>query len=329
MDRKSVAFVASPLPAQLLSLYIKDWNIDTILLSDKSHLSSYNYLLKGNELLKIKILPDNIFGSILVLFFTLLGIKVTQKRVVFFHEAAWPWLDMFITFLKPEGKHLPQINNLGRTLVDYESVASTSAFARVLKWFNLNHLFNIYSVFSGGGEVKKYFFAIKKYPSSIVVYNESYSRALIADKKKKNSKKKKRKVLILSGKDWIADQILVDAFSKIIEMALAANFSCFLKDHPSVVGRLNFHHEKVEDIDPAMPIELIEDDFAFAIGFSSAGFLFFDDRAVSIVDAVENIDENTRILRKQHLTSLVGGDKIQFVSKFSEIDFLFKNCPIQ
>ena len=73
----------------------------------------------------------------------------------------------------------------------------------------------------------------------------------------------KRKILILSGKDWIADEIQIKAFLKIIEIALKYNFQCFIKDHPSIQGRLNLSHIKVQSIDPAIPVELIENDFAF------------------------------------------------------------------
>jgi hypothetical protein len=327
-NKKSVVFVASALPIQLLSLYQKEWDVQTIVISDKLHLPSYNYLLKKNQQLKFKILSGNIILSITTLLIILLKIKISGKRVIFFHEAAWPWFDLFITFIKPAGLFLPQLSNLGRTQVNYESVASHSTFARMLKWFNLDRLFDIFLVFTNGGASINHFFSIKKYPESVISFNENYSRQLIIDKSKEFEGNCKRKILILSGKDWIADEIQIKAFLKIIEIALKYNFQCFIKDHPSIQGRLNLSHIKVQSIDPAIPVELIENDFAFAIGFATVGLLFFKDSAISIVDAVENIDENIRRLRKQHLTSLVGGEKVKFIKALDEFNELFEEYSI-
>ena len=193
-NKKSVVFVASALPIQLLSLYQKEWDVQTIVISDKLHLPSYNYLLKKNQQLEYEILSGNIVLSITTLFIILIKIKISGKRVIFFHEAAWPWLDLFITFIKPKGIFLPQLNNKGRTLVDIESVASQSTFARMLKWFNLDRLFNIYLVYKDSGLSKSYFFSIKKYPESVISYNDNYSRQLIIDKNSNSAGKRKRKI---------------------------------------------------------------------------------------------------------------------------------------
>jgi hypothetical protein len=325
INRNSVGFVASTLPIQIINLYIKEWNINTIVLSDRLHLPSYKYLLKENKGLKFKILPRNVFLSIATLFSILLKIKLSRKRIVFFHEAAWPWFDLFVTYFKPNGMYIPQINNSGRTLVSYQDIASGSAFARMLKSLHLDVLFNVYEVYSSSNDYRKFFLAIKKYPDSIAVYNESYSRELINDKSGNSIETHKKKVIILLGKDWISDEILKEAFSKIIEIILSCNFKCFIKDHPSIAGRLNLDDDRVEYIDPAMPIELIDDDFTFAIGVATAGLLFFKSRAVSIIDAIEDIDNKTKILRKQHLLSIDGGEQIQFIKEISQLYTLLRN----
>ena len=314
---RSVAFAASTLPIELLNKYMGEWGVQSIVLSSHLHLPSYKYLLKDKPGTTIRVLPDSLSGSVVQLFFLLVKIKITNKQVIFFHECGWPWFDLFVTLLKPHGVCIPQINNSGRTLVSYDVVEHISMFAKALKFLRLHTLFNIYSQANDGGETQKYFFLIKKYPSSITAYDEKYSRQLII-KKQQLTVSRERRIILLVNRDFVADEVLIAAYNKVISFALEYGFQCYIKDHPSISGRLNLKHSKAIYIDPALPVELLEDNFALAFGFATAGLLFFTERGISIIDTFKEVSEEDRQLKMQHLKSVPGGQKIRFITNLEE-----------
>jgi uncharacterized NAD-dependent epimerase/dehydratase family protein len=67
-----------------------------------------------------------------------------------------------------------------------------------------------------------------------------------------------------------------------------------------------------------LPVELLEDNFALAFGFATAGLLFFTERAVSIIDTFKEVTEEDRQLKMQHLKGVSGGQKIRFLTNLEE-----------
>ncbi|MEI6750846.1 MAG: hypothetical protein WCM93_16950 [Bacteroidota bacterium] len=317
-----MAYVGSTLPIELLNYYIEEWNIQTIFLTSNKLVPSYTYLIKYHRKVRIKILPKNFLQNIVVLFSSLLKFKVIKYDIYFFHESCWPWFDLFVKLIGARGIFIPQIDNSGRKEVDYKYIEENSRFARILKFMNLHNLFRIYAQFSDGSQKNEFVYSIKIYPKSIKVYDLHYSRELITNRKPKKYAKKSKKIIILSGRDCVDDEILSSVYYKIIDFAEFHNYQTFVKDHPSESGRLNLQDKRIINIDPCLPVELIEDDFAYAIGVASAGLLFFEERAVSIIQVIEGISKDAMEQRKKHLTSIPGGEQIYFLKNIAEFDKL-------
>lgn len=317
ISSRSVAFAASTLPIELLNKYMGEWRVESIVLSSRLHLPSYKYLLQDKPGTAIKVLEDSLVVSVIQLFLFLVKIKITNKKVIFFHECGWPWFDLFVTLLKLQGVRIPQINNAGRMLVSYDLVEHSSLFAKALKLFRLHTLFHIYAQANDGGQTDKYFFSMKKYPSSITVYDEKYSRQLIIQKQRLTVSKQ-RQIILLINRDFVADEMLIASYNRIIDFALYHKFQCYIKDHPSISGRLNLKHTDVTYIDPALPVELLDDNFILAFGFATAGLLFFSERAISIIDTLKEVREEDRQLKMQHLKSVPGGQKIRFIKNLDD-----------
>jgi hypothetical protein len=140
---------------------------------------------------------------------------------------------------------------------------------------------------------------VKAYPASITTHEVSESSSILAATRiGKPFDTGEKKVLLLCSRDVADDQAL--------------GVTCYLKDHPAIHARLNLLHESACVIDPAMPLELIEDDFMLAIGVASTGLLHFSTRAVSIIKLLSHGEDDASMRRIAHLANMPGGDVVRF-----------------
>ena len=216
----------------------------------------------------------------------------------------------------------------------FKRVSSDIVFStklqRLLCFLRLKKLFIYYQGDSDNNE--GYFFVqkIKSYPNSIDQFEVKESKKLIL-KTNQNFKKfeKKMKIIILCGRDIVADKELIKIYKEIIDIANSLGFMCYLKDHPSAIARLNVQNVLAEVIDPAMPVELLEDDFALAMGVASTGLLHFTTRAISIIKFLPNCEEETKNRRIAHLESMLDGKKVHFPENLEEIKTLMFEALIK
>ena len=58
-------------------------------------------------------------------------------------------------------------------------------------------------------------------------------------------------------------------------------FKFFYKDHPEKVNRIKFSHPKVVKLKSELPIELLNKQFQYVIGFDSFSLVTLNSKAVS------------------------------------------------
>ena len=115
--------MGSTLPVSILGKMSKKWNINKIyILSDKD-LKSYLHLKNISNLdIKIKLLNQGWlqFFSFLII---LLKVKLSNKRIFFFHECCCPSFDLLVGIIKPYGYYLPQVIMVDPLIkIDYPSL---------------------------------------------------------------------------------------------------------------------------------------------------------------------------------------------------------------
>lgn len=328
MTANTTAYVASTLPVAVLDKKIAEWGVREVVLQSKTHLASYVYLQQRHPEVILKVLPASFVLGVIHLMGVLLWIKLSRRRLVFFHECCCPVFDVLIKIIKPEGDYYPQVTLVSFLRVESADVTATK-LQKVIRALGLEGLFHYYRGDLDNNE--GYFFvqAAKAYPASITTHEVTESRAiLLATRIEGGAHGGEKKILLLCGRDVVDDLELKRIYSQVIEQAISLGFTCYLKDHPAQHARLNLLHENACMIDPAMPLELVEDDFTLAIGVASTGLLHFSTRAISIIKLLPLGEEGASIRRIAHLVSMPGGAAVQFPENLEELrGILTKSLP--
>ena len=320
MSRKAVAYVASTLPVAILDRKIAAWGISEILLQSRDHLPGYVYLQRRHPNLKLVALPESKSLNALHLFFKLLKYRLSGKRLFFFHECSCPVFDIYVKIIKPKGEYYPQVTLSSFLLVKRQDIPKSKK-EWVLLFSGMSGWFDYYRGDMDNNEGNFFVKALKKYPSSIASHNISESRASIENQLQKNFPMAiPRKILILCGRDVVNDDHLREIYRKIIYFSNSLGLSCYVKDHPSKMARLNLSYEGCHMIDNAMPVELIENDFMAVIGVASTGLLNFSERAISIINILPFESDDVRSRRCAHLSSMDGSEKVQTPTNMSALE---------
>jgi hypothetical protein len=312
MTANTIAYVASTLPVAVLDKKIAEWGVAKIVLQGKTHLASYVYLQQRHPTVKLKVLPLSLVLGVIYLAGALFWIKLSRKRLVFFHECCNPIFDVLVKFIKPAGDYYPQVTLTSFLRVDSADVRVTR-LQKVIRVLGLEGWFQYYRGDLDNNEGHFYVQTVKAYPTSITTHEVSESSSILAATHiGKSFDTVEKKVLLLCSRDVADDQELKRLYSQVIELATSLGVTCYLKDHPAIHARLNLLHEGACVIDPAMPLELIEDDFMLAIGVASTGLLHFSTRAVSIIKLLSHGEDDASMRRIAHLANMPGGGMVQF-----------------
>jgi hypothetical protein len=320
----TTAYVASTLPVAVLDKKIAEWGVTKIILQGKTHLASYVYLQQRHPAIKLKVLPASLVLGVIHLTGALLWIKLSHRRLIFFHECCCPVIDVLTILIKPAGDYYPQVTMNSFVKVNSKDVLLTNlqklfCILRLEKWFDY---------YRGDLDNNEGYFFVqtaKVYPISITMHTVSESRAiLLGDRRVQASCGSDKKILILCGRDVVSDLVLKRIYSQVIEMAISEGFICYLKDHPAKHARLNMIHEDTLIIDSAMPLEFIQDDFSFIVGVASTGLLNFNTRGISIIKLLPAGKEDELMRRSQHLVGIPGGEEVQFPEDLSALQAIFK-----
>ena len=325
MTANTTAYVASVLPVAVLDKKIAEWGVSEVFLQGKTILPSYQYLQQRHPAIILSVLPKSFVLSFIHLTLLLLRTKLSRRRLVFFHEGCCPVFDVLVKFIQPVGNYYPQVTLNSFVRVDPEDVAATK-IQKVIRALGLKDWFEYYRGDKDNNEGYFFVHAAKSYPASITIHEVAESREILkAACLSSELKVEKKKILLLCGRDVGADLELIRIYSKVIEQATSLGFTCYLKDHPGPHARLNLLNVDACIIDPAMPIELITDEFKLIIGVASTGLLHFGRGSISIIKLLTEITESARQRRISHLSSFPEGTLVKYPENFNELSLILKN----
>ena len=106
---------------------LKEWGISDIYTASDKHKRSY-FFLKTFFKNKISIHSlESISFSKTRLILILLKSKIQSKNIYFFHECSWPFFDLLIKIINPNGHYIPQVSMNAFEIID-ETRAKTIIF---------------------------------------------------------------------------------------------------------------------------------------------------------------------------------------------------------
>ena len=308
---KNIAFVASTMPVHWLNNNLDVSKIDEIIIASGELYKSYKFLNNEYKNLRLSVLPTNLILKFFFIFSKIIFTKFSLKNIYFFHECCWVSLDLIIKLLKPKGFFYPQV-----TMNSFEIL--TDKKARPFKFFNLFNSFTEHIMILDVSNKKEIIYSCNSYPKSIKVYNVE-SRVSSAKRPSFSNQ-----VLVLLGSHNCPNEELKKVFEKVVKLFFLNGFTCHIKDHTRADARLNFGDQlnqySVKIINPSYPSELIKDDYAFVVGISSIALLFYEDRAISIINTIKSIPKEDCENSIQHLLSIPGGNLVNFIQEIQEIE---------
>ena len=322
---KSICFAVSTLPASFIKLQADALGIKKVVVVSKPLLQSYATIRQKNPKIKLSLVPKGFLFLAAYLFFTIVLARITNTKIVFFHECCFPMFDILVKMIRPDGMFFPQVTMTGYERVSYEDFPRGKT-EKLLSIFNLEDLFTYYRGSSVGSDGFDFALSSKSYPESIAVYDSFFSRDLL--NANKTVKKLKRKIVFLVGKSMVLDVHQVDLYKELIRMSISLDFECYVKDHPNPKFRLNMDSDAVVVLDPLVPVEMIDDDFSVVVGTSSTGLLNFGDRAISLIDVISEITPEDVVYLKDHFYQVDPKNLINFIRNINDFNHIISGIKL-
>ena len=314
-----IAFVGSTLPARIVALKARVGEIGTVLTSAPSLEPSFQYLRQQTPGLNVGSLPHAPLRQALSLLAILIKAKLSGRKIYIFHESCWPVMDLMIWLVRPAGWFLPQANMLSFTRlpeVEAREVLRQKRFGRLLAG-PMSRLFWVYACLNDGGKDLLYVPVIRRYPVSMQCCEESaLTSASVGAATASHAHSDT--VLFLVGTDSVETSSLRRVYDALIQAVRSSGCRVDVKDHPNQNGRLNLAIDgpDVALLDPALPAELLDKGYRCAVGVASAALVTFGQRAISIVDLLDDMEDDVKALRRRYLLSL--NPQIVFVTSIEQ-----------
>lgn len=316
IKNKSFCIVASTLPVSFISAQIDTLNIRKIYVLSKAHELSYLSLKKNNAALEIVRAPSGLPAQSVYFLFVLLCARLRRTNVIFFHECCLPIFDLLLCMIKPRGYFFPQVTMLGFEEIEPTAFPRNTIY-RLLKWLGAIDRFRFYCSPSVGSNNIEYVVSIRQYPESIRSMAVGYSREVVS-RFYSSGRAKTNKILFVAGKSFVADERQAETFSALVASAHAKGYVCHIKDHPNPIYRLNLHIEGAAVIDPLLPVELLDKDYHLVVGVSSSALLGFNERAISLINLLEEMSQEDRLLCVKHFEGAFPGNRISYIHSLDE-----------
>lgn len=320
---RSVCIAASTLPIAFLAENSERLGVERVITTSANLNRSYKYLAgKIGRDIAIGTAPSGFLGQCFYFALMVARCRLSGRRLVIFHECCMPVLDLFILFFRPKGDHFPQVSMLGSIPLDI-SAGPRSKLLTLLRMSGLSRFFTLYYSPAVGDNPGEYNLSIKSYPASIKTHPVGYAGE---SGKKADSGKlgTSRAILLLTGKSRSKDEEQIALFKEIAELALRLNFRCDVKDHPNPYFRLGFGGGGTSPIDPEMPSELLDDDYALVIGTSSTGLLRYGNRALSTIEMLTSLSADELGLLKKHFDLAAPGHQLRYLKDLRQLETMFE-----
>lgn len=320
IHNRSFCIVASTLPVGFIAAQVDALKIKRIYVLSKVHALSYLSLKEKNPELDIVRVPSGLLLQSLYFLFVLLRGRLSKTGIIFFHECCLPILDLLLCMIRPIGYYFPQV-----TMSGFEEIRPTAfprnKIYRLLKLLGAIDRFKFYRSPSVGSNDSEYVISIRQYPDSITTMGVGYSRAILSQHYS-YAGVKTNKILFIAGKSFVADARQSEIFSALVAVAHDKGYVCHIKNHPNPVYRLNLYIEGAVVVDPLLPVELMDNDYYLAVGLSSSALLGFNERAISLINLLEEMSQEDRFLCVKHFEDAFPGNKINYINSFDEFGAL-------
>lgn len=316
----SVAIVASTLPVASLRDQSEALGVDRVIATSSRLARSYAYLVKetGRDI-EIDVAPTGFVAQCFYFSILLAKSRLLGQRIVIFHECCMPALDLAIQVFRPAGDHFPQVSMLGSVPMDM-SEAPKSKLLGLLKVTGLSRLFHLYLSPPVGDNPAEYSISVKSYPSSITTHPIGYT----GRRSEGSSRGRSRTILLLVSKAFSPDTEQIAVFQEIVEVAGRHGFRCDVKDHPNPLFRLGFESGEARMIDPELPSELLDDDYALVVGTSSTGLLSYGDRSFSAIEMLPSLSAKEVSLAKRHFEETAPDHKVRYLKSLQEFESIMQ-----
>lgn len=325
---RSVSIVASTLPTAFLAANAQALDVRRVVTTSVNLSRSYGHLARkiGREIEIDTVPPGFVLQS---LYFTLLVAKcrIFGRRLVIFHECCMPVLDLLILLFRPKGDHFPQVSMLGSIPMDI-SAAPKSKLLTLLRMCRLDRFFTLYYSPPVGDNPGEYSLSVKAYPRSIVSHQTGYAWETSLTGRMGDPAKPSRAILLLTGKATARDEDQIAIFRDIAELAANHGLRCDVKDHPSPYFRLGFAAGTARTIDPEMPSELLDDDYALIIGTSSTGLLRYGNRSFSVIEMLTSLSVDEVDLVKRHFDMSAPGHLLRYLESLDQLESIFGDLSL-
>lgn len=220
-----------------------------------------------------------------ILFLTLL-IKIKQKKIIIFHDSHWLILDFFLNFFRVNGElikiaHLDLNNKEIFMQIDnfFDDRIKINFIKKIIYFLLKKSILTNFDFFTRVGSAFVIITRIKNY-KNIISKNKKI--------KKLKLNKLNKNVLLLGSAGFCSRQYHIYFYDKIISFLSKKKFKFFFKDHPNKINRIKFSHPKVVQLKPELPIELLNQQFQYVIGFDSFSLVTLNSKAVSLLYLLPN-----------------------------------------
>ena len=333
-NRGSIAFVGSLLPARFVVENGAFLNIRKIVVLTEVHKESYSYVARRIPGAVVSRLKGGSLAMGISIAVQLVFARIRRHRVIFFHEAGWPVFDLLVSVLRPEGLFLPRVTMAGydiAALADMpQPVGLKQKFKQRLYGMFIKRfvLYRTPKDLGIAGE-NSFLLALRRYPASIRTLK--VGRRVVGTSEphgvrshEANTSEDVHRVVFIGGAEPVAHEYLQGTYLRLIDMAQTEGYKVFIKDHP--LHRLNVPCASCVVIDPAMPIELVQERFAFSIGVASSALLAIGDRKLSILNLLDSMPDHVKRFRRARLLSRPDSDRarIEFVSGLEDIQRILR-----
>jgi len=313
-------FVASTMLFGFVSGMAKKGVVIKLLLLGHNLISSYSSISSTYPNVVISVAPRKFFLNTIYLAYCLLKSVVLRRPVVFFHECCCPMLDVLIKIIRPAGHYFPMVemNTVG-WLCPFD-LYPPGKMRYFLQASFLWRWFFIYECPSLDCSSNKYYLlTLKQYPASIKVHSVEESRMLSGVGRNTVTLTGKKKIIFLCGLSPFETNKVISTLTKIVEYAIKNGFECYVKDHPNSEFRLGFNHIGLTVINPAIPVESLDDAFSLAIGISSNSLSWYGNRAISVISLIDGLSEQDMSFIKNFVTKLPGGERFTYPESMGEV----------
>ncbi|MFH2135428.1 MAG: hypothetical protein ABII81_09685 [Pseudomonadota bacterium] len=319
VEQKSICIISSTLPFGLMVSAFDSLKISKIIVLSKSLEHSCQSFKNKYPSVEVVRAPSGFVNQQIYFVLQLINAKLGNTKVIIFHECCMPLLDLLLAMVKPDGYYFPQVTMSGQEEVDFDQIPK-SKLTICLKFFGLDSYFKVYRDRPIGGKEPEYALSIKKYPQSIITKDVQYSREL-KSRYYSSTHRKTKKILFITGKSYVSDLVQIKTYKAMIKEALSRGYVCEIKDHPNPYYRLNLSFDNVVEIDPFVPVELLERDYCWVVAVSSTSLLSFGATSISLVDLFVEMSTDDRSSIKNHFNCADPENKIKYLKSIEE----FKN----